>query len=48
MPTKSQTGLYEVLGSKISSSFTELKGHEHVANGVTVGIVFRTFGAIQQ
>ena len=27
-----------VLGSRISSSFAESKGHEHVANAVTVGI----------
>ena len=27
-----------VLGSRISSSFAELKGYEHVAKAVTVGI----------
>ena len=33
-------GKYElvVLGSRISSSSTELKGHEQVAKAVTVGI----------
>ena len=27
-----------MLGSRISSAFGELKGHEHVAKAVTVGI----------
>ena len=42
-----------VLGSRISSSFAELKGHEHVAKAVTVGIntcccisVSRAFGVV--
>ena len=41
-----------VLGSRISGSFAELKGHKHVAKAVTVGIntcccigVSRAFGA---
>ena len=40
-----------VLGSRICNSFAELKGHEHVAKAVTVGIntcfcisVSRAFG----
>ena len=42
-----------VLGSRISSSFAEVKGHDHVAKAVAVGIntcccisVSRAFGAV--
>ena len=29
-----------MLGSRISSSFAELKGHEHIAKAVTVDIIW--------
>ena len=35
---KDQTGLLAVLGSRLHSSFAELKGHGNFANAVTVGI----------
>ena len=35
---KDQTSLLAVLGSRLHSSFAELKGHENVANAVNVGI----------
>ena len=42
MRTKVKVACSVVLGSRISSTFAELKGHEHVAKAVTAGITCNT------